>query len=159
MKTALLTAVLLASSTGVLAQSEGSCPWLTIGTAARMLGGDVAMTAHSTGNWEGSCAFTRKIAGTSQRLEILVGKDNTHPCPEGSQPITALGNEAVQCHRKTAQGQPQETIAGRVRDVFFVVSVTGNVSALSSSPESQRFDPNAASALERVAEQVSGSLY
>jgi hypothetical protein len=159
MKSALFIAVLLTRSAGAVAQTETTCPWLTIGTAARMLGGDVTMTAHSTSNWDGSCAFIRTIAATSQTLEILVGRDNTHPCPEGSQPVAALGNEAVHCRRKTAKGEPQDTIAGRVRDVFFVVSITGASSELPSSPESQRFDPNAASPLERVAEQVSGSLY
>ncbi len=159
MKTGLLVVFLVACSGTVFAQTEPLCPWLTIGTAAKMLGGDVTLMAHSNNNWDGSCVFTRNNAAFTQTLTILVGNHNTRPCPEGSQKIAALGNEAVQCRQRAAQGQPEDTIAGRVRGVFFVVSITASGPAPQGSAASNRTDPNTASPVERVAEQVSGSLY
>jgi len=86
------------------------------------------MMVRASGNWEGSCRFTRQTGEAMEALEILVGKADTHSCPEGSPKLEAIGNEAVQCRRSIAPGQETDTIAGRVRNVYFVVALT-NVAA------------------------------
>jgi hypothetical protein len=159
MKSPLLAALVLACSAAAFAQTDTVCPWFSTGSAAKVLGGEVTSVVQATGNWSGSCVFTRKSANTMKMLEILVGKDNTHPCPEGSSQVGALGNEAVQCRRKGEQGQQENTIAGRVRSVFFVVSMTDGRPASQTYPDARQPDPNAASELERIAEQVTGNLF
>ncbi len=91
-------------------------------------------------------------------LRILVGKVDRHVCSQGSTQLKALGNEAVQCRRPDAQGHPWDVIAGRMRDVFFVV--TSNVPDAAETPRADGppTDPYSASILERVAEQVVGNL-
>jgi hypothetical protein len=118
------------------------------------------MTVRASGNWEGSCRFTRQTGEAMGALEILVGKADTHSCPEGSPKLKAIGNEAVQCRRSIAPGQETDTIAGRVRNVYFVVALTNAAGAiLDQSGEARPADPYGASPLERLAEQVSGNLY
>ena len=91
-------------------------------------------------------------------LRILVGKVDRHACAPESTQLKALGNEAVQCRRPDEQGHPWDVIAGRMRDVFFVV--TSNVPDVAAMPKADGppTDPYSASILERVAEQVVGNL-
>lgn len=92
-------------------------------------------------------------------LRILVRKVDRHSCPSGSTQLKALGNEAVQCRRADQQGNPWDVIAGRVRDVFFVVTTSNVPDVLAVPPaEGHRADPFGASILERIAEQVVGNL-
>jgi hypothetical protein len=145
---------------GAFAQTALPCPWLTTGSAAKILGGDVTMLVRASGNFEGSCRFTRQTGEAMEALEILVGKADTHSCPEGSPKLKAIGNEAVQCKRSIATGQEIYTIAGRVRNVYFAVTLTNVAGAiLDRSAEVRPADPYSASPLERLAEQVSGNLY
>lgn len=142
------------------AQTSANCPWLSTGSAATALGGDVTVTAHSENNWQGECHFKRQVAGASQAIDIQVGKTNLHPCPEGSNKLKALGNEAVQCLRSTSGGVHVETIAGRVREAWFEITMTGVPRDTREPPANVRSaDPYGASVLERLAEQVAGSLY
>ncbi|HUN85964.1 MAG TPA: hypothetical protein VMU48_16415 [Terracidiphilus sp.] len=142
------------------AQTQTSCPWFTAGSAAKVLGGDVTIMAHSTGNWEGSCLFTRKTDSSLQDIEILIGKVKSDPCPVGSPRVIALGNEAMQCQRMTAAAQPEITIAGRIKDVYFVISMVNPSPAPGESPAGARHpDSGGASLIEQVAEQVVGNLY
>ncbi len=142
-----------------LAQPDVHCPWFTTGSAARVLGGEVKVTTHVVDSRDGSCEFTRTLASSAQVIEILVGKSDTHPCPESSQRLKALGNEAAQCTRDGQQGQRQDIIAGRVRDVFFVVSLSSGPPSLPKPEAMAGPDSNGASPLERVAEQVAGNLF
>lgn len=145
---------------GAFAQTALPCPWLTTGSAAKILGGDVTMMVRASGNWEGSCRFTRQTGEAMEALEILVGKADTHSCPEGSPKLKAIGNEAVQCRRSIAPSQETDTIAGRVRNVYFVVALTNVAGAiLGQSGDARPADPYGASPIERLAEQVSGNLY
>jgi len=145
---------------GAFAQTATSCPWLTTGSAAKILGGDVTPMVRTSGNWEGFCRFTRQTGEAVETLEILVGKSDTHSCPDGSLKLKAIGNEAVQCKRSIATDQEIYTIAGRVRNVYFAVTLTNVAGAiLDRSAEVRPADPYSASPLERLAEQVSGNLY
>ncbi len=139
-------------------QSQTVCPWFTLGSAAWFLGGDVTVIARSSGNWEGSCRFVRTSGVAPATIEILIGKVNTHPCPEASTKVPALGNEAVQCVGATDHA---DTIAGRARDAYFVVSVANVPSAADSekAPNAHPGDRFNASLVEQVAEQVVGNLY
>jgi hypothetical protein len=152
--------LIVAGCPAAMAQIPVLCPWLSTGSAATALGGDVRVTAHSENNWQGSCHFTRQTSGSTQAIDIQVTKENSHPCPGGSAKLRALGNEAVECFRSSSHGEPADTIAGRVRDAWFEVTMTGVPEATREPAAKARpADPYSATALERIAEQVVGNLY
>lgn len=150
--------VLLISTAICSAQTPTVCPWFSTGSAETVLGGSVTMNAHLEGVRQGTCRFTR--VGGVKTISIVIGKEDTHPCPHGSASVAALGNEAEQCKSQDAQGQRLDVIAGRVRDVYFVVGI-GNVPNATTIPPApaRPSDPFSASILERIAEQVVGNLY
>jgi hypothetical protein len=152
--------ILMLSSAACAAQTPATCPWFSAGSAASVLGGPVVSNIHVESNTQGMCHFSRTSGGEKQFLEILIGKENPNACSQSSTRRTALGNEAVQCKSTNTDGQTLDVIAGRMRNVYFVVSV-GNVSDASTVPPGPNGspDPYEASMLERVAEQVVGNLY
>lgn len=158
MRIALLISVL---STAICsAETPAACPWLTTGTAASVLGGPVTLSAQVESNWQGVCRFMRESGDQKEALEITIGKEDTHVCPQSSKKLIALGNEAVQCTLSNAKGKLLDVIAGRMRNVHFVVSITNpppasTVPAATGRPP----DPYGAPMLEHVAEQVVGNLY
>ena len=146
----------LLASTVCLAQTPTVCPWFSTGSAVVVLGGPVLVTAKADSNSEGTCRFTRQ----NQSLEITIGKTDTHPCPQGSARLIALGNEAVECTSANTPNQRMDIIAGRMRDVYFLVEIDNSPSvATAPSSSANPSDQYAPSILERVAEQVVGSLY
>lgn len=150
--------LIVAGCPAAMAQIPILCPWLSTGSAAAALGGDVRVTAHSENNWQGSCRFTRQTSGSTPAIDIQVSKENSHPCPGGSAKLRALGNEAVEC--SSSHGEHAYTIAGRVRDAWFEVTMTGVPEATREPAANARpADPYGATALERIAEQVVGNLY
>lgn len=152
--------LIIIGSPAAMAQTPTRCPWLSTGSAATVLGGDVAVTAHSENNWEGACRFTRLTGDAAQAIDIRVSKVNSRPCPDGSSKLKALGNEAVECTHLPVHGVPSDTIAGRVRDAWFEVTVTGIPGAAREAPSNTRSsDAFGASILEQLAEQVAGNLY
>lgn len=158
MRPGLCSAVVLACATAA-AQKPVSCPWFSSGSAQAVLGGPVLANLQVEGNAQGSCEFTSQPGGNTRTLRILAGKADTHACPLGSPQLKALGNEAMQCRFTDAQRNRWDVIAGRMRDVFFVVSMS-NVpdAAAAPSAEGRLADPYSASILEQVAEQVVGNL-
>jgi hypothetical protein len=151
--------LLLAAPAAVAAQTSPVCPWYTTGSAERMLGGQVMLIAHVNGTYDGSCMFARGTGPSAPAIEIVIGKANLHPCPDSSTKVSALGNEAVQCRREL-QGSQVVTIAGRMRDVYFSVSMMNVSGATDEQPADPHLSPEyGASPLERVAEQVVGNLY
>lgn len=152
----LLVLTVFAHVPAIMAQSPANCLWFTTGSAAKILGADVTVTAQSDGNWEGSCRFVRQSGTTTQAIEIMVSKTNPHACPEGGAKLKALGNEAMQC-RQTMPGEVEDMIAGRMRDAYFTVTII-NVPA-AARPPARPEDHDDSSALERIAEQVVGNLY
>lgn len=150
----------IAPGVACMGQAVTACPWLTSGTAANLLGGDVTVAARVEGPFAGSCSFTRRSGESSPSIEILVGPADTHPCPQGSARLKAIGNEAVQCRRAPSPSQQSDIIAGRIRNVYFVVTLTDVPGATTQEPADPRLaDAYGASALERVAEQAVGNLY
>jgi len=160
MRLILLSVIPLLFSAVCPAQTPLVCPWFSTGSAAGTLGGPVTLSAHVDALSQGSCTFTRQSGSEAATLEIVIGKIDTHACPQGSPKLIALGNEATQCRSTNTQGQSLDVIAGRMRQVYFVVNLTKVPDAATSSalPEGKR-DPYAASLLERATEEVVGNLY
>jgi hypothetical protein len=152
--------ILLLLSVTCAAQTPATCPWFSAGSAVSVLGGAVVSKIHVQSNSQGMCHFSRTSGDEKQFLDILIGKENPNACSRGSTKRTALGNEAVQCKNTNTDGQTLDVITGRMRNVYFVVSI-GNVSDASIVPPGPNGspDPYEASVLERVAEQVVGNLY
>jgi hypothetical protein len=151
---------LLGSAGAVMGQAVTACPWLTSGTAATLLGGEVSVTAHVEGAFAGSCRFVQQSGASSASIEILVGPTDSHACSQDKVKLKAIGNEAVQCRRTDSPTQQSDIIAGRIRDVYFVVNMTNVAGATRQEPADPKLaDTYGASALERVAEQVVGNLY
>src|ERR1700722_5670733 len=148
------------SAAAAMAQTTAVCPWLATGSAARYLGGDVTGTAHVEGDRLGSCRFVRNTGTPAQTLEVVVSKTDSQPCKEGGTKLPALGNEAVECRRPVAQGLQESMIAGRVRDVYFVITMNGPPGPPPDPhPVSQASELYRPSPLERASEQVVGNLF
>lgn len=152
--------MLFAMPVAAVAQMAPNCPWFTTGSAAKLLGGGVSVEAHVNADRDGSCRFVRGNGATAQAIEIAIGKIDSHICPTGSTSLKTLGNQAMQCRRSMSGGQNADTIAGRMRDIYFVVTMIG-VPDATRSPTSglHTSDDFGASPLERAAEQVVGNLY
>ena len=129
------------------------CPWLTQGTAAKILGGDVTVTANVSDSGEGSCKFTRE-QGSPDSLEILVSKATLAGCPADSIPLRAIGNEAVMCRRADRLGEGVQMISSRVRDQHFTVTITTRGHEKAAKAQDPQDEP-----IARIAEQVAGSLF
>jgi len=144
----------LAAPAAALAQPTQVCPWLNAGTAARILGTDVTVSAHSDSNWSGTCRFA--TSSKEQSIEIAVGKTDPHACGSNATPVAAIGNEAALCSDRDADGQSVQILTGRVRDAWFVVKLAPPSATPASSPAT---GPSTSAAIRFLAEQVSGNLY
>jgi hypothetical protein len=143
----------LAQYTNPPATQPVVCPWLTQGTAAKMLGGDVSMLVNVSESGEGSCKFTREQR-SPEVLEIVVKKAALPGCPDGGIALRGVGNEAAMCSRSEPPGQLTQTVAGRVRDRRFTVTITKSARNKAAKPQDPQDEPAA-----RIAEQVAGSLF
>lgn len=152
--------ILVISTAVCAAQTPALCPWFSTGSAETILGGPVALSTHVEGVRQGICRFTRESESGAKSISIVIGKVDTHQCPQGSARLAALGNEAEQCKSQDLQGQRLDVIAGRMRDIYFVVGI-GNVPGATTIPPApaRPSGPFSASILERITEQVVGNLY
>ena len=142
--------------------AEAPCPWLNAATASGVLGGEVqSSTVALTPEGDGTCRFVFKQASSTFTLSIDV---HTMPlplktfatylaqCNGTTLPLTAIGNEAVQCiSRSSSNGEEQ--VIGRVRDRAFVLTINANLAK--QSPGKTDLSPET----RNVAEQVAGSLF
>jgi hypothetical protein len=125
----------------MLLQSE-PCPWLNAATAGGFLGTTVTAVVSRD-----ACRFTGR-----EGAELQIAVQTIDPprssykalaaaCGSSSQPLKAIGNEAVVC---TAEAPKSGTrVIGRVRDRIFTIEIT------TSDREKAR----------AVAEQVAGILF
>ena len=90
----LLLFVILSTS---LLRAEPVCPWLTQGSAAAMLGGDVSAVIKLTQPREGSCIFSLHQWAAMYSLEVVVESTQRTTCPPTSPNLPGIGNEAVAC--------------------------------------------------------------
>jgi hypothetical protein len=135
------------------AHAQSACPWLTEGTAAAMLEGQVTVTTKLLPTGEGSCAFTLQKSGATAVIEINVAASVGGSCPANSAKLAGIGNEAVYCTEDRSPKETTNIVRSRVRDVFFVVrlTVTGKTPAAATPAQRQ-------AVAEQVAEEVAGNL-
>lgn len=138
---------------GSMPHAKTGCPWLTEGSAAHALGGDVSVTVNVSDMGEGLCSFSRQ-QGSADSLEILVSKAALPTCPPESTSLKGIGNEALTCRPHNSRTEAVEMISSRVRDYHFTVTLTAHDQKPPAKPDDPRND-----ALEQVAEQVAGNLY
>ncbi len=134
-------------------RSQAVCPWLTQGSAARALDGDVSVTTNVTDTGEGSCRFSRQQEPANV-LEILVSKSGVRSCPADSPRLTGIGNEATLCRLREPHSDSVEMVSSRVRELHFTVTLS--LHGLKSSTKSP---DSSADELQQIAEQVAGNLY
>lgn len=128
------------------------CPWLTAGTAARALGGDVSTAVSMSNTLEGICRFSTE-PGPRDFLEIRVSKTVLPACPAGSADLRGIGNQASRCVPPASHSRGIEMVSSRVRDLYFTVTLASH-----GAKTGPKADPSS-DALEQIAEQVAGSLY
>jgi hypothetical protein len=155
------------------------CPWINEATAAGFLHGDVTMTVTHTSNGadkaaaaaatatgtsvtvgDATCEFVRHDAAgvTKLRIEVVTMSDVAAAfpgfrgrCGADSQPVRAIGNEAVVCGATAAvRGGVAEQVVGRVRERAFVVSISAGAGTDQATLRETTL---------RVAEQVAGFLF
>jgi hypothetical protein len=139
-------------SAGAL-RAEPVCPWLTQGSAAAMLGGDVSAVIKLTPPEQGSCAFTLQQGVTTYVLEVVVESTPRTTCPPASAKLPGIGNEAVACRLQRALNEFVDVVSSRVRTLYFTVSLTVRGTTLPPTPLDKQRD-----IVERAAEQVAGNL-
>ncbi|HTW80361.1 MAG TPA: hypothetical protein VME23_12515 [Terracidiphilus sp.] len=127
------------------------CPWLSAGSVAKALGGEVDVISTGANATEGSCRFSRRDSPTHW-LEIAVGPGALPGCPAGSIKLAGIGNEAARCSTHDMHGDTSEMLSGRVRDVPFSLTLR------EPGRDQESSDPQN-DALEQLAEQVAGNLF
>jgi hypothetical protein len=143
--------------------AQTKCPWLTGPTARGVLGGPVKATVTLTEKRDGACEFSRQEGALVLELRISVEIMTDIPkqfpahlaqCPTNSQPVRAIGNEAVSCSVQDHNDKYVEKIVSRVRDQAFVVTLS------CSGPSDAGMTAQARSEKAHlVAEQVAGILF
>jgi hypothetical protein len=116
-----------------------TCPWLTEGSAAKVLGGPVHAILNVASPTQGTCTFV-KTARPQEQLKVLVGAGNIPSCPAGSAKVIGVGDQASRCHLPHSA----QMISGNVRAVDMAITLSGN----------QTED-----AIQQIAEQVAGNLF
>ena len=141
----LLTAAGMTAAAQSPAVQPVACPWLTQGTAAKALGGDVSVSVKLGSANEGVCQFSR-VDRPKEFLKVEVSKGVLAGCGAGSTALKGIGNEAMRCMLPAG-----ETISGRVRELNFTLTLAGHEK---SGPADSHDD-----ALEPIAELVAGNLF
>ncbi len=151
---ALLLSALAVMTAPAFAQSPAAsnCPWVTLGSATRVLGGDVNATVLLSDAGEGSCSFSRKQE-PNIFLKIEVSKAALLSCGADSTKLRGIGNEAMRCMAPRSNSQDAEMISSRVRDLHFTIVLDPGAKKGPANADPQN------DALERLAEQVAGNLF
>jgi len=146
-----------------MCHAQAKCPWINEATARGILGGDVTLTAKVGDRGEGICEYSRQQGAVVRQLRVAVNimtdiskqfPTYLAQCPLKSNPLRAIGNEAVACSSEGKGRASAEVVVGRVRDQAFVVSLTSRSGDdPSMTPEKRRQKVNL------VAEQVAGILF
>jgi len=137
---------------GPVTHPQTGCPWLTEGSAAHALGGEISASV-KVAEGQGTCTFSRQQVPMDS-LEISVSKAALPACPSGSTSLRGIGNEALTCRHGGAHGDMVEMVSSRVRDQNFTVTLTTR-----SQKNAGKADDPQNDALEQVAEQIAGNLY
>jgi hypothetical protein len=140
--------LLILLSLAAVVRAQGACPWLTQGTAAALMGGEVSATVHGSAS-EGTCEFQRSAPG-SLRMSIAVSHAQPKQCTTG-EPLTGIGQDAVLCSNDV-DGEHRLVLRGRVRSSYFLLILTGKEASVSETASLRH-------ALKQAAEEVAGNLY
>ena len=143
-----LLTVLFAALLTPIAHAQIACPYLTLGTAAFVLGATPELTVKTDLKTQlSTCLYT---ASPTSNLEISVANDPFKDCPAASPKLAAVGNEAVICESAPSLSTRRITITSRVRTLYFLTVLNLPV----STSEDQHRDRT-----HLIAEQVAGSLF
>ena len=127
------------SSSAPSSSAVTACPWLTEGSAAKVLGGEVHAPLNVAGPTQGTCTFV-KTAHPQEQLKVLVGAADIPSCPAGSAKVIGVGDQASRCRLPHSS----QMISGNVRAVDMAITLSG------TQPED---------AIQQIAEQVAGNLF
>ena len=130
-----------------------ACPWLTQGGAAKALGGEVSVAVHVSDSGEGWCGFSR-AQKPDGLLKIEVSKTALASCGAGGAMLKGVGNEAMRCALSASGGKNGEMISGRVRDLYFVITLEAGRNESPANAAGKQDDT-----FEQIAEQVAGNLF
>lgn len=133
------------------------CPWLTQGTAAALMAGDVRANVHVS-EGEGTCEFLRTAVdddnlaavGEGLLLRIAVSRQLPRECATG-EPLKGIGQDSVFCD-EDADGKHRQMIQGRVRNTYFLLTLTSKQTRTTNEAVLRR-------TLEQAAEEVAGNLF
>ena len=137
-------------------RAVAGCPWLTEGSAARALGGEVSVTVKVSECGEGSADFR------GSRVRTIPSRFSSAKlrCPRvhrRAQHSKGIGNEAAEMQASGSRtATAVEMISSRVRDLHFTVTLTTRAQKNLSKTRRPHQDR---CALEQIAEQVAGNLY
>jgi hypothetical protein len=143
--------------------AQAKCPWINEATARGVLGGDVTLAAKVNDRGEGFCEYSRQQGAVVRQLRIAVNIMTDIPkqfptylaqCPPKSDPLRAIGNEAVTCSTEGKGRTSAEVVVGRVREQAFVVSLSSSLQDDASMTQEMRRQK-----VNLVAEQVAGILF
>jgi hypothetical protein len=121
------------------------------------MGGDVSAEVQGSAG-EGSCEFARGEGGnhperalaSSLEMKIVVGHVAPKECATGER-LTGIGEDAVFC-RVDQDGEHCQTIRGRVRSTYFLLTLTVKGTRTGDKAVLRR-------SLEQAAEGVAGNLF
>jgi len=149
---------LIALSLPALAAAQNKCPWLNQATASGALGGELTSAAielSKTGD-TGHCDFVRSDDSITRHLfiEVQISKDHSSykaHCLSPTEPLKAIGNEAIACAFEGKPGEIAEQVAGRVRDQIFLVRFSTSDRTASAGTLRDK--------ARKIAEQIAGFLF
>jgi hypothetical protein len=153
----------LAIAMPTVCHAQAKCPWINEATARGVLGGDVTLTARVNDRGEGICEYSRQQGAAVRQLRVAVNLMTDIPkqfpaylaqCPPKSEPVRAIGNEAVTCSTEGKGHTSAEVVVGRVREQAFVVSLSSSLQDDPSMTQEMRRQK-----VNLVAEQVAGILF
>ena len=150
----IILTILVPLTIPMIASASSQCPWLTPGSAAVILGGEVTSVVQGADQSAGSCHFTRRQNAATYQLGIYVAQQGLLACPPASEKLVGIGTGAVQCNVTHSSTDFTEQIDGQVRDVrFTAILATKGIKLTTAQRQSQ------SEALRRAAEQIAGNLF
>lgn len=136
-------------------RGEMPCPWVTEGTAAKVLGSEVSLEAKLTTAMTGTCVFRSRQASGGSELEVEVSSSSLMGCPGKSEKLRGIGSEAVQCEpARSSSGEAHSVVESRVRKVFLRVTLSVPTAGGAAFPAERQRE-----IVTEVAEQVAGNLF
>ncbi len=167
-----LACVLVLAAGCAAEQPAKVCPWLTLGTASRLLGAAATVRVQVAEDGTGSCVFlaapksamhAAAEVNTAASLTLTVAAHAQPSCGRDAKALSGVGNQAQECGLQGKSRRESEAavrIVGQVRDRWFVLDAVGLPESSERNPPARWADEaGLPTPLERAAEQVAGNLY